>query len=332
MTPSTGAKPLSPAEFDKLYIVLKTAQRGDYLDNAFCWYDIEQMLATISALQTALADAREDIAMRADSIKRADDDVNELRAALATAQGELKVAGEAVRELVPLGGSECFKRAGDGFTVDIPYVVAEFNRRHRDMFKCRMEAVRARKQAESDLTDQRARADRAEAEGAWALNIVVLGKAAETHNAKPGLSWDDAMKHAHEWTMRHAPAASSLLAEHERLKGNQRTAGTVEVCQTCSANQGDDGLKDWRECPQPKCPIRSAIASTAEAFTPTQDKAGQMSEAITAFLAKWDQVRPAIDGAFVQLDIRGMGYQWPTLESELKGLRDSVVQLEGTNK
>lgn len=42
---------------------------------------------------------------------------------------------------------------------------------------------------------------------------------------------------------------------------NLRTPETVEVCVACGENQGDDSLKDWRECPQPKCPIRPAQAS-----------------------------------------------------------------------
>jgi len=42
----------------------------------------------------------------------------------------------------------------------------------------------------------------------------------------------------------------------------QRTPGTVEVCTTCDESRGQEALVDWRECPQPKCPIkRSGIHS-----------------------------------------------------------------------
>ena len=152
----TGAKPLIPTELEKLRHVLRTAQRGDYLDNAFCWHDIEQMFATISELQTALA----------------------------TAQGE------------------------------------------RD--EARADRDRAR-----------------DTHGNYVLRSV----------------FDDAV-------------------ETERL----------------------------------------ALA-----------RADRADAAITAFLAKWEQVKPWLDGASVQMHIRGMGYQGPTLESELKGLRDSVASKGADN-
>ncbi len=48
MTP----EPLSDKELAKLRHVLETAQRGDYLDNAFSWHDIEQLFATIAHIQS----------------------------------------------------------------------------------------------------------------------------------------------------------------------------------------------------------------------------------------------------------------------------------------
>lgn len=46
--------------------------------------------------------------------------------------------------------------------------------------------------------------------------------------------------------------------------------------------------------------------------------------AIVAFLQRWDEVRPAIDGAFIVAQIHGPRYTGPTLEEELRMLRELV--------
>lgn len=52
---TTGTPPLTAEHLEKLRHVLTTAQRGDYLDNAFDWTDIDGLFATITHLSVQIA-------------------------------------------------------------------------------------------------------------------------------------------------------------------------------------------------------------------------------------------------------------------------------------
>lgn len=55
-----------------------------------------------------------------------------------------------------------------------------------------------------------------------------------------------------------ADALLSLGYRKSKPAAELRTLGTIEVCDTCYRNQGEGTMDDWRNCPQPKCPVRKS--------------------------------------------------------------------------
>lgn len=51
---------------------------------------------------------------------------------------------------------------------------------------------------------------------------------------------------------------------------------------------------------------------------------GELVAALEKFLAKWDQVEPAINNAFAIQHFHGMPYSGPTIETELAELRSAL--------
>ena len=70
-----------------------------------------------------------------------------------------------------------------------------------------------------------------------------------------GGTFDGAPVHVFNCLLENLPtAAKALMEELERLRANQRTPGTVEVCGNCRIEVGEPGF----DCGDSQCPIRSA--------------------------------------------------------------------------
>ena len=98
-----------------------------------------------------------------------------------------------------------------------------------------------------------------------------------------------------------------------------------------SAPRGEAGALDWllylahetQACsPERLNAVRLELASLRARLGEMEKRA----DAARAFLTKYDELEPAIKGAFVFMHVHGASYDGPTYEAELKALRAALEQ------